>query len=177
MNIRKTPLICGLALLLGGCSLFHTTPPAVINGQRAVYQSVLIGEAVSMKLVDQYVKDSQRLVLYHTNYVFQIKLKDIDNSEEPPANETWRKSRQERRKQAEVKRDTEIKKSFDSIEKRATKMREDIKKHYTISLKLVSAVYNYLSTSPIEIDNMEFWINKLNQIANAPEELDSSKEN
>lgn len=177
MNIRRIPLICGLALLLSSCSLFHTTPPAVISGQRAVYQSVLIGEAVAMKLVDQYVKDCQKAVLYHTNYVFAIRLKDIDNSEEPPATERWRKSRQEERKKAEVKRDTEIKKSFASIDRRAAKMREDIRKHYAISLKLVGAVYNYLSTSPIEIDNMEFWINKLDKIANEPEELDPIKEN
>lgn len=165
----KRLLICTLALLLSSCSLFHTTPPAVIKGQRAVYQSVLVGEAAAMKLIDQYEEDSKRLVTYHANYVFQLKLKDIDNSAEPGEDESWRPSLDTQRKNAEEKRDQEVKKAFVLIDKRVAKMREDTKKHYAISQKLVGAVYNYLSTSPIEIDNMEFWINKLDQIANESE--------
>jgi len=30
---------------------------------------------------------------------------------------------------------------------------------------LIESVYNYLSTSPIEIDNIDFWIEKLKQVS------------
>lgn len=161
----KLPLICTLALLLSSCSLFESTPEAVIKGQRAVYQSVLVGEAAAMKLVDRYVEDCKKLVAYHENYIMQLDIQDTEGRE-------WdRETKNRHNKVAQTRRDEKLKKSYDLIDKRADKWRAEVKKHYGISQRLVGSVYNYLSTSPIEIDNMEFWINKLDQISQQQDEV------
>ena len=157
----KRLLICILFLLLPSCSLFESTPKAVISGQRAVYQSVLIGEARAMRLINRYVEDCKKLVAYHENYIMQLDIQDTESRE------GWdRKTKNRYNGMAQKKRDKQLKKAYGLIDKRADKMRQEIKKHYVISLKLAGSVYNYLSTSPIEIDNMEFWIKKLDQISN-----------
>lgn len=161
----KLPLICTLALLLPSCSLFQTTPDPVIKGQRAVYQSVLIGEASAMKLIDRYVEDCKKLVAYHENYIMQL---DIDDTMQMTQNP---EERARYHRASETNRDKKLKRAYDLIDKRVVKMRANVKKHYSISLRLVGSVYNYLSTSPIEIDNMEFWINKLDQISNQKEDV------
>ena len=161
----KLPLICTLALLLSSCSLFQTTPDSVIKGQRAVYQSVLVGEASAMKLIDRYVEDCKKLVAYHEYYIMLLDIQDTEGRE-------WdRETKNRHNKSAQEYRDKKLKKSYDLIDKRADKMREDVKKHYGISLRLVGSVYNYLSTSPIEIDNMEFWIEKLDRISKQQDEV------
>jgi len=129
--------ISALLLLLPSCHLFVDTPPKVIAGQRAAYQSIIIGQSNATKLIDIYVTDCKKLVTYHENFI----------------------------QQSEKDRDKHIDKAFDLIDERADKMRQQVNEHYNVSLQLVEAVYNYLSTSPINIDNIEFWIKRLDQIS------------
>ena len=164
----KILLICTLSLLLSGCSLFHTTPNDVIKAQRAVYQSVLVNQASAEKIIDTYVTDCKKLITYHANYVFQLRLHEIDSSGQP---QSWEQSKTEQRKDVELRRDKEIKKAFASLEKRAATLRAQVKKNHGISLKLIGSIYNYMSTTPIEIDNMEFWVNKLDQISKQQDEV------
>jgi alpha-galactosidase/6-phospho-beta-glucosidase family protein len=155
----KTLLISLLVLLLGSCSLFESTPRAVIQGQRAVYQSAIVNKQQCDAIIDRYIEDTKRLVTYHANYVFQLKLKEIESSTNqwPP--------REQKIKRAEDKRDAEIEKAFAGIDKRATRLRQQVKEHSEISMSLIEAVYNYLSVTPIQVDNIGFWVRKLNQIA------------
>ena len=159
----KKLLIYIYCLLLTSCSLFQTTPDAVIKGQRAVYQSILVNEAIAHRVIDTYVLHCKKLVMYHANYVFQLKLDEISKQEE----REWGLSKTEQKRAAEVNKNAEIDKAFKSLQVKANAMRMQIKKNHAISLRLVGAIYNYLSTSPIELDNMEFWVNKLDQIAKA----------
>jgi len=159
----KKLLICTLCLLLSSCSLFQTTPDAVIKGQRAVYQSALINEANVVAILKQYESDCKKLITYHANYVFQLKLLEIEAR--PVEEESWRPSKTEQKKSAELKRDSEIKSAFVKLEARVNNLRLQAKKNHDIGLRLIGSVYNYLSTSPIELDNMEFWINKLEQLS------------
>ena len=162
----KLPLICTTVLLLSSCSLFETTPEAVIKGQRAVYQSVLVVEATTNAILDQYMKDCKRLITYHTSYVFQLRLQEIESWEQ----NDWRDKAQYKQ-EAEDKRDAEIAKAFKSLEERAAKLRAVAKRNHSLALRLAASVYNYLSTSPIEIDNMEFWIEKLDRISKEQDEV------
>jgi len=157
--MKKLPLIGILVLLLQSCSFFTKTPKGVIEGQRAVYQSVLSSHASVEKIIDTYVTDCKKLIMYHTNYVFQLKLKEIEGWEE----NDWR-DKEEHKHRAEVKKDDEIKRAFESLDLRADFMRSEAKKHHDISLKLIGAIYDYLSTSPIEVDNLDYWVNKLAKI-------------
>lgn len=155
----KSLLICAATLLLGGCSLFEETPQKVIAGQRAVYQSVLVGEAHAMELINRYVIDTKKAVAYHENYIFQLDVEVIQSRD-------WeQQSKVASIIRAEKKRDEKLQKSYDAIDVRAEEMRAQIREHYALTLRLVGSVYNYLSTSPIEIDNMEFWIEKLDEIS------------
>ena len=161
----KLLLICALSLHLSSCSLFESTPAKVIAGQRAVYQSVLIGEASAMKLIDRYVEDCKKLVAYHENYIMQLDIDDtMKRIADPEARARYHRT-------SETNRDKKLKKTYALIDERADKMRADVKKHYGLSLRLVGSVYNYLSTSPIEIDNMEFWIEKLDRISKQQDEV------
>ena len=162
----KKLLICTLCLLLSSCSLFQTTPDSVIRGQRAVYQSVLIVEATTNAIIDQYVNDCKKLIMYHTNYVFQLRLKEIESWE---VND-WR-DKDELKANAETKKNAEIAKAFKSLEARANKFRAEAKRNHSLALRMAGSVYNYLSTSPIEIDNMEFWIEKLDRISKQQDEV------
>lgn len=162
----KRLLICTLVSLLSSCSLFETTPDAVVKGQRAVYQSVLVVEATTEAIITQYVKDCKKLIMYHTNYVFQLRLKEIESWEE----NDWR-DENEYKHRAEEKKDNEIAKAFKSLEERAGKLRAEAKRNHSLALRLAASVYNYLSTSPIEIDNMEFWIKKLDRISKQQDEI------
>ena len=162
----KLPLICTLALLLSSCSLFETTPDAVIKGQRAVYQSVLVVEATTNAILDQYEKDCKKLITYHANYVFQLKLLEIEGWED----NDWR-DKDEHKQRVEDKRDAEIAKAFKSLEARTAKLRAEAKRNHSLALRMAGSVYNYLSTSPIEIDNMEFWIEKLDRISKQQDEV------
>ncbi len=155
----KLSLICIPFLLLTSCSLFEKTPSVVLGGQRAVYQSVMMGEEASMNVIDVYVSDSKKAVTYHLNYIFQLDISSVDSS-------VWEKEYKQRRKlEIEKKRDEKLKKAYDNIDRRANSMRSVIKKRHKATLRLVGSVYNYLSTNPIEIDNMEFWIKKLDKLA------------
>lgn len=155
----KMLLIGCYALLLTSCSWFTDTPQTIVNGQRAVYQSVLIGEENAMKLIDKYIIDCRKAVTYHLNYVFQSKLNE--NNSNPDWDQEvkllWNA-------QAEDERDTKLEKSYALIDKRADDMRRQVLKHYNVSLRLVAAVYNYLSTTPLQADNVEFWIKRLNKM-------------
>lgn len=157
--MKKILYISVVSLLLQSCSLFVTIPEAVLNAQRAAYQSVLIGEANCLKIIDEYVERSKKLVAYHENYIMQLDIDDTNKREAPePTKMKWIES-------AERQRDKKLKKSYSLIDARAKKMREMVKQHYTISLRLIGSVYNYMSTNPIEIDNLEFWIKKLDEVS------------
>ena len=162
----KLPLIYTLILLLSSCSLFQTTPDPIIKGQRAVYQSILVNEATANQILDTYIRNCQQLVMYHASYVFQLKLDEIAEQEE----REWGLSKTEQKRAAEISKDTEIAKAFKSLQTTVSVMRERIKKNHAMSLRLVGAIYNYLSTSPIEIDNMEFWVDKLDKISKQQDE-------
>ena len=155
----KMFLIGCCALFLTSCSWFTSTPQTVVDGQRAVYQSMLISEENAMKLIDRYTIDCRKAVTYHLSYVFQSTL-DRNNS-----NPNWDKGTKLLwNNQAETERDTQLEKSYTLINKRADDMRRQVLKHYNVSLRLVASVYNYLSTTPIQTDNAEFWIKRLNKL-------------
>ncbi len=152
----KLPLICISFLLFTSCSLFERTPTVVLEGQRAVYQSVITGEEYTTQIIDTYVSHSKKASAYHINYVFQLKIEE--NNNQP----IWDKEHKlSWNHVAETHRDAHLKRSYDLIDQHAQDMRDGMKTRNKITLRLIASVYNYLSTHPIEVDNIEFWIDKL----------------
>ena len=157
MKLRKLLLIGVAFLLLPSCSLFEATPQKVVNGQLAVYQSVIIAEKNALQLLDVYVRDCKKLAAYHENYIMQLDIDDTMRTVEDA------EKRAIYHRTSETNRDRKLKRAYDLIDKKAEKMRQQIKKHHKVSLKLVDSVYNYLSTTPINIDNLEYWIEQLDE--------------
>lgn len=150
-------LICLPLLLLGSCSLFSHAPPSVVEGQRAVYQSVIMSEQNANKIIDRYVKDTKASVTYHLHYVCEREIRHLeeeDDGEYP----SWLESRKSTLRN---NRDEKIKKSMADIDKIAKDMRLQISENAQVARRLTASVYNYLSTTPVEVDNIGFWINQL----------------
>ncbi len=162
MNIGKTLLICSLVSLLCSCHLFQTTPQSVIEGQRAVYQGVLLAEQNDNKIIDQYISHTKASVTYHINFLFEPQIHMIRINPDLSRSE----------KSAEITiieqmRQAKLDEAFTNIERIAGEMRMQAMQNHAITKRLIESVYNYLSTSPIEIDNIPFWIKKLEQASGA----------
>ena len=154
---------CSIILLLSlvGCGLFEKTPDSVVKGQRGVYQGIIVAEQNDEELLRQYEADNKAAVTYHINFIFEPKIEAI--RKDPSL------SREEKSLQIteiEKQRDGAISEAYAAIENKTSSMRDRIMKNHTINKKLVEAVYLYLSTTPIQIDNMEFWLEKLKEISN-----------
>ena len=66
-----------LLVLLCSCSLFTTTPQKVIEGQRAVYQGILLAEENDEMIIKRYIEDTKAAVTYHVNFVLEPKIDAI----------------------------------------------------------------------------------------------------
>jgi hypothetical protein len=130
----------------------------VVEGQRAVYQGILLAEENDAKIIKRYIEDTKATITYHVNFVLEPKINAI--RENPDL------SREEKSEQIAVierQRQAQLDEAFGNIEKIAEDMRLQAMKNHAVTKKLVESIYNYLSTSPIEVDNIEFWIEKLQQ--------------
>lgn len=135
-----------LLLLLTSCSLFAETPDAVLSGQRAVYQGLTIAEENDEEILRRYEEDNKAAITYHINYVYEQKIMAADESEVAAL-------RQER--------DQKIQEVYTDIEKNTQEMRTRVKQNLSITKKLTESVYSYMSATPLKVDNMEFWVEKL----------------
>lgn len=160
IDMKKTLLICALSLLLTSCSLFEKTPQRVVEGQRAVYQGILLAEENDDIIIKRYLEDCKALVTYHENFVFEPKINAI--RENPDLS---REEKSEQIAALERERQAKLSATFADIEKIAEEMRSKAAQNHSVTKRLVESIYNYLSTSPIEVDNIEFWIEKLKQVS------------
>ena len=155
MGILKTSLY-GLALsLLASCSLFSSTPSKVIDGQRGAYQGILVVQDNVDTILNTYEEDCKAAVLYHVTFVYEEKIQAVRLAELSDADK--------KREIAELesKRDEEVRSTFAKIEKRRKDMAGSVSQNIVATKKLVEAVYNYLSATPITVDNVDFWIVKI----------------
>lgn len=156
----KRLLICLSFLLLTSCQgLFGGTPQSVINGQRAIYQSVLIAEENDNKIINRYIQDTKAAVTYHINYVFEPSIdavrKDLNLSSDEKSEQILT---------IERNRQAKLDAAYVDIERIAEDMRSQAMQHHGITRKLAESIYNYLSVTPIGIDNLDFWIEKMQQV-------------
>lgn len=158
----KTRLIGALVLLvtLCSCSLFSETPQRVVEGQRAVYQGILLAEENDEMILKRYVEDTKSAITYHINFVLEPKIQAI--RENP---DLTREMKSEQIAAIEVQRQAQLDEAFANIERIAGEMRSKAMQNHSVTKRLVESIYNYLSTSPIEVDNIEFWIEKLKEVS------------
>tara|TARA_S200002703_G_scaffold149410_1_gene146928 strand:- start:582 stop:1058 length:477 start_codon:yes stop_codon:yes gene_type:complete len=152
----KNLLICSLLSLLGSCSLFSHVPQSVIEGQRAVYQSAITAEQNANKIIDRYVKDTKASVTYHLHYVCEKEILELEDEDDDYPQ--WTENRKETLRN---ERDRKIKRAHADIDKIAKEMRQQIMRNAHITRRLVGSVYNYLSTTPVEVDNIGYWVEQL----------------
>lgn len=157
--MMKSIVISLSLLLLASCSLFSETPTSVIEGQRGAYQGILVVEENYIEILKRYEEDTKAAITYHVNYIYEPRINDI--RENPDLS---REEKSEQIASLERQRQEEIQSAFTEIENNVKEMREQALGNTEILKKLVESVYNYISTTPIQIDNIEFWIEKLNKI-------------
>jgi len=157
LNFRNLLL---LALpLLTSCSFFHHTPNSVIEGQRTVYTGLQYTREHIELIVDRYVKDNKAAVTYHINFVYEPRIETIRldpdlSREEKSAAITI----------LEEERDGKLQEAFDSIDRIGQQLRDPAIKNLDIVVKMVSSIYDYMSTTPISVDSLPFWIEELNKL-------------
>lgn len=156
----RTLLISLLVLLFSSCSLFEKTPESVVKGQRAVYQAVLVAEENDEIIIKRYIEDNKLAVVYHIEFVYEPKIDFVRRRTDLSPEQ-----KSEQIAELERLRQNAIDAAFGDIERIAEDMRAQVIKHHTATRRLIESIYNYLSTSPIEVDNIEFWIEKLKQVS------------
>ena len=145
--------------MLTSCSLFQQTPDAIVEGQRAAYQGVIFAEENDEKILQRYEEDSKAAVIYFYTFVYEKKIEAVRL-------DTMLSDEEKLMSIAllEEKRGQKIANDFVSIEVRTKEMRVGTMENHRITKKLIESIYNYLSTTPIEIDNVDFWIKKLEEV-------------
>jgi uncharacterized protein YnzC (UPF0291/DUF896 family) len=154
----KKPLICTLLLLLTSCSLFEGTPKRVVEGQRAAYQGVLLAEENDKQIIKRYVEDVKATVTYHVNFTFEPKIDAIRINPD-----LSREEKSEQIAEMERKRQAQLDEAFSNIDKNAADMLKQTLANHRATKRLIESIYNYLSTSPIEVDIIPFLIEKFNE--------------
>ena len=153
-------LIWLLFLLLTSCmgGLFSETPDSVLRGQRAIYQAVTLDEENDNKIINRYVEDCKSAVTYHITFVTEQKIQLLQNDDDIDA-----ETKQLMISELEAERDEQLAAAYADIEKIAEEMRSTVTTNHDITRKLVEAVHSYLSTTPIQVDDVDFWIERLNK--------------
>ncbi len=148
-----------LSLLMTSCSMFSETPPKIIEGQRAVYQGLLLAEENDIEILKRYEEDNKAAISYHINYIYELKINEIRLASEllyPIAEDKLQAIAA-----LEAERDQQIQDVFIDIDANVQEMRDKSGQNLRLTMKLTETVYSYLSTSPMSIDNVDFWIEKL----------------
>ena len=143
-------------LMTSSCSLFADTPEKVKEGQRAVYQGLLLAEENDIEILKRYEEDNKAAVTYHINYVYELKIdkvrRDAGLTDEEKLDTIAL---------LEAERDESIRDTFVDIDANVQQMRDKSGQNLRLTMKLAKSVYSYLSTTPLTIDNVDFWIEKL----------------
>lgn len=159
MKVVKCLPIGTLIWLLGACSLFDSTPQKVVDGQRGAYQGLLVIDDNIKQILDTYETDNKAAVVYHLNFVYEQKIDAIRKNDALSD-----KERLGVIAELESSRTTELTEALHKIEKKKRAMLEQVDQNVFASKKLVEAVYNYMSTTPITVDNVDFWILKMSEV-------------
>lgn len=154
-------LLIGLSLsLLSSCSLFYEAPDNVIRGQRTAYNGVTVLEENTLKIIDEYEDKCKKLLSYHIHFVCEDKIKDLEQSD---YSQEYIDRRSDHYRE---ERDKKLNEAFADVERIANEMRTNVTTNHELVRKMIGAVYNYLSTSPIEVDDIDFWVEKFTKVNN-----------
>jgi hypothetical protein len=155
----KTLLYAPFLSLLASCGMFSSFPPKVLEGQKGVYQGITILEENSVDILSLYEQDSKALVAYHANFVCETKMSQLVSDQSI--------SDEERSKliaELQADRDEEIRSAFAKIEEKRQSMGKVVATNAQATRKLVEAVYGYMSSTPIAVEDVDFWIQKMIQV-------------
>lgn len=147
--------------LLASCALFSETPPQVLEAQRASYQGINIAISNNNIIIDTYIKDNMAAVTYHVNYVFEPLIQKIRVDESLTKEE---KSAQIA--MLEGQRDNQLEDAYKKIREKAEDMRKEAFQNLDAIKNLIEAAYEYFSTAPLKLGNLDFWVNKLKELKN-----------
>jgi hypothetical protein len=132
----------------------------VVEGQRGVYQGILLMEQNTTTILDEYEKDCKAAIAYHLNFIYEPKIDEIRKNA--------RLSKEDKSTQIaalESERDKQIQDTYDKIVAKRTNMAKQATATSGPTKQLVESIYNYLSTTPITIDNVDYWIAKIKKVA------------
>lgn len=144
--------LSALLLALPGCGLFTSVPPSVVRGQQGVYQGLSLAEENNEAILNRYEQDCKAAVVYHLNFVYETKIKDAESDQELTSS-------------LEQERDAAIADAFAGIEKVAQEMRKKSSQNLMLTKKLTESVYNYMSSTPIDVSSVDFWLERMRDVS------------
>ena len=154
MKFISTLLLAALC----SCSAFSDTPDTVLEGQRGIYRATSILQQNYEDLLSKYERDVKAMVVYHNNYVYERLIVEIENNDE-----FSEEFKQESIASLELERDLKIEQGLNQIDTIVRDFRVTPLRNFEITLLLTETVYNYLSTSPIKFDDINYWIKELDE--------------
>lgn len=184
----RIPRASGLLaiLFLSSCGLFHNVPPEVVEGQRQAYAGVQNLEENYEAMITELETQQKLLITYIHNFAFQVQLTAFEE-DHPIEGSVWNETEEEKaareeqdrenqiaveqkRVELETKRDADIARDHDKVVARMTKWRDIGARGHDSVKKLLGAVYDNISTSPISVDNIATIIGKSQQLWNKIDE-------
>lgn len=156
----KIPLYALIISLLGSCALWQATPSKVLEGQRGIYKGLSVIEQNVNAILDAYEQDNKSAITYHIHFVYEQKIIEIKKSQDSEEEKIAKIL------ELESQRDQEIASTFQKIQDKRILMQTTATNNVVATKKITEAVYNYFSTTPITIDSVDFWIEKIIVVAN-----------
>lgn len=157
--MKKVYYIWILPLLLTSCSFFTTIPQSVIDGQRSLYQALIQAEDNTKEIIENYIRHTKASIVYHHTFICEIRVNEVTSCD--TMSDSYKTYEI---KQLEHKRDKDIQDDLAKIDKVALKMAKNSMKNLAVAKKLSESLYNYMSTEPLVVDNMYYWINELDKV-------------
>jgi hypothetical protein len=186
VDSRGSALVIPLSIIIAGCSLFHENPPEVTKGIRAVYQGVQANEKYTeAMLLDASVK-LKAMIEYIHNYSWQLEYQQLERDYPIEAFTDWMsdEARQKASEQNAInkqkisallaertqERDKKIKVDQAKIDEWMKKWEGPAKENAAAMKQLLESIYNYMSTKPLSIENINSIIKSAGEIWDAMKE-------
>lgn len=176
----KLSLSLAALCLLPSCFLFAGTHPDVVKGQLAAYEGVKNLEHNHDALLTEFETQQKLLITYIHNYAFQVNFDHFqqdhpiadgpynESEEDQATREQENRSNQiaveEKRIELEAKRDKAIAKDHARVDENMVKWRAIGKKGHSSVKELLTAVYNNISASPIQLDTIATMVDKSHEL-------------
>lgn len=134
-------------VVFGSCSLFTDYPEPIQAAQRNTYAGLQLLESNYNDTADYWMSQQLKIITYYENYIAELR---IGNGGDKAA--------------IEAELNTKLKSYKDKLTQTLEEQKSKSKKNFILVKQLAEAVYNYISTTPISLDNIDFLIDQAKEL-------------